>query len=537
MSFAPSPRALRRATALAGLTALLAGSAFLVSSAAQADETAPVDLSVTVPDQGRPGAQLPIVGLPLDGETKDLRVQVKNDATAAGTATGVTLDFKLPAPNAAGSVSLAAGAPSTCQVNDDGSGSCLLSDLKPGSIANLRLFTVTSLVADKKDPRRIGRVSLTVSSEQPDADESDNEHRFVVTVRKKTGLDLATWVRQDDLVVRPGQTGELTAADYHFTNDSNTPARGLFWTVLLPVGMSVTSVPQGCEVGELGQDPTQYAVECELPDVELGAHAEYSPQPIGFKVAADAPARAKLDGLVQVSAVAFGPANAEDDEEFTETTVALSTPETSEKKVKKYLDEHSGNTADNNAEFAVFTYADEADLAIALSVPDAKVGGESLVTATVTNNGPWAIEDGVDLTIKAPSGTTLQHSAAECQAGPDAVVCHLDGEIEPGATREYVFSLRVDAEQVGDDGSVTVGANQPDPKQENNVAALKPKVLGDGPSGTPTTSPSDPGDLPVTGASLTLMGIAAAALVAAGGAFLIVARRKRAAAMMGTDEE
>ncbi|HEY1178789.1 MAG TPA: hypothetical protein VGF17_21765, partial [Phytomonospora sp.] len=148
MSLAPSRRGFARAAALVGVTALAAGSALLLSTAAQAEDPATVNLAVSVPAQDRPD-KLPVVGLPLDGETKDLRVVVANEKVAGTTATGVTLDFKLPAANEAGTVTLSSAAPSTCSVDADGKGSCTLNDLKPGSIANLQLFTVTSLVEDK----------------------------------------------------------------------------------------------------------------------------------------------------------------------------------------------------------------------------------------------------------------------------------------------------------------------------------------------------------------------------------------------------
>lgn len=526
MSFAPSRRRLARAAALAGVTALAAGSAFLTSTAAQADDPALVDLSVSVPAWD--GDNGPVVGLPLDAGYKDLRVDVRNDVSADTAATGVTLHFTLPAPNDNGSVTLADGFADKCTL-EGLSGTCSLSDLAPGSIANLRAFTVHSTVGADDKIRRIGRIEMSVTAAQEDRDDSDNSFALVARAMKKPGFDLAVWVRENDLVVRPGENGVLDAEDFTIENDSDSPAQGVEYYVNLPQHLSFTSAPAGCEI----QDAEKRWIICETKET-IPAHGKLATPALEYTVAADAPPRARLKGTAQVSAIAkrIGkPADPVDPP----SVLVLSAPSVSDAQAKKYV-ENNQSGQDNIAEFAVFTYADQADLAISLSVPDAKVGGESKVVATVTNNGPWAVEDGAEMVIKAPSGTTNLHSADECIADGSALVCRLDGELASGASREYTFTLRVDAEKIGDDGSVEVRAGQPDPVSANNVAALKPKVLTDGPSGSPSTSPTGPGGMPVTGTSLTLMGVAAAALVAAGGAFVIVSRRRRASASYGDDE-
>ncbi|GIG63728.1 DUF11 domain-containing protein [Phytomonospora endophytica] len=531
MSFAPSRssqrRGLTRAAALVGITALAAGSAFLLSTAAQAeDPVGQVDLSVSVPAWD--GGNGPVVGLPLDGGYKDLRVDVRNDVAADTAATGVTLHFTLPAPNDNGSVTLAEGFADKCTL-DGLTGTCALGDLAPGSIANLRAFTVHSTVGADDKIRRIGKVAVSVSAEQEDREESDNSFALVARAMKKPGFDLAVWVRENDLVVRPGETGVLDAEDFRIENDSASPAQGIEYYVNLPQHLAFTSAPAGCEI----QDGEKRWIICETKET-IPAHGKLATPALEYTVAAGAPPRARLKGTAQVSAIAkrIGkPADPVDPP----SVLVLSDPSVSDAQAKKYV-ENNQSGQDNVAEFAVFTYADQADLAVTLSVPDAKVGAESKVVATITNNGPWAVENGAELVIKAPSGTTNLHSADECTADGSTLVCRLDGELASGASREYTFTLRVDSKEIGDDGSVEVRSGQPDPVSANNVAALKPKVLADGPSGTPSTSPTGPGGMPVTGTSLTLMGVAAAALVAAGGAFMIVARRRRAATASADEE-
>jgi len=527
MSFAPSRRGLTRAAALVGVTALVAGSAFLLSTAAQAeDPPGSVDLSVSVPAWD--GGNGSVVGLPLDAGYKDLRVDVRNDVSAEAPATGVTLHFTLPAPNDNGSVTLADGFAGKCAL-DGLKGTCALGDLAPGSIQNLRAFTVHSTVGADDKIRRIGRVDVSVSSDQTDLDDGDNSFALVARAMKKPGFDLSVWVRENDLVVRPGETGALDADDFTIENDSASPASGVEYYVLLPQHLSFTSAPADCEI----QDGEKRWIICETKET-IPAHGKLAAPAFEYTVDAGAPPRARLKDEVSISATAkrIGKGS-----EATEppAVLVLAEPSVSDAKAQKYVESNQSGQ-DNVAEFAVFTYADQADLAVSLSVPDAKVGGESKVVVTVANNGPWAVEDGAELVIKAPSGTTNLHSADECTAAGSELVCRLDGELASGASREYTFTLRVDSDKVGDDGSVAVRSGQPDPAQENNVAALKPKVLTDGPSGTPSTSPTGPGGMPVTGTSLTLMGVAAAALVAAGGAFVIVSRRRRAAASYGDDE-
>lgn len=521
-------RALRRAAALAGAAALITGLAAAPAMAADG----PVDLSVSVPAQPRDG-KAPVVTLPLDGAAKDLRVEVRNAVGAAQTASGVSLSFKLPAANDAGSVTLTDEGAARCQVGADGAGTCSLSDLAPGSVANLRLFRVTSTVADADATRRIGKVQLSVTSAEADADTSDNSFGLVVTVGKRTGLDLATWVREKDLVVKPGETGVLDGDDYTITNDSATPGRGIYWSILLPQRMHLTDVPKGCEKGSFDDGSrTWEGVECRLKDQKIAGNSTFTPPAMTYTIDAGAPARGKLDGNVQVAAVALHADNPRQEAAFTEQVVALSVPGVSDAQVGKYLNETQKTMWDNSAEFAVFTREDTVDLAVTAATPDTTVGGQTTAKVTVTNNGPWAIDESYTVWFTAPTGTTVLKAPDGCESEGSTYKCVITGKFDKGATRDLEFTLRADVQAIGADGVVKVTSGQPDAVAANNTAAVTFAVTA-GPTQSPTPSPTDGGGLPTTGAGLTVLGVAAAALLTTGAVFVITARRRRARATGG----
>ena len=526
MSFAPTRRGFKRAAALAGATALFAGTAaLLVPLAASADDPAGVDLAVEIPSLPKDSNGKKVVSMPFDDGSKDLRVEVRSDVSSAETATGVTLTFALPAANEAGSVTLADGFADKCTVNADGTGVCKLGDLAPGSIQNLRAFTVHSAVEHPKDPKRIGKIKVSVSSDQTEREPSDNGFEVIARVLKRPGFDLAVWARESDLVVRPGDTGSLDADDFVIENDSASPASGIHFSVFLPNHTNFTGAPKGCEI----TGAEQREIQCDLPDVTIPGKGKLTAPALPFAVDADAPARAKLktDVTILAGADRIGAPSASA-EEAGDPVLVLAAPSVSDAKAKEYVENKA--SADNYARFAMFTYADQADLAIALTVPDAKVGGESKVTATVTNKGPWAVDKGVTLDITAPTGTTVLNAGKECQANGKVLTCVVNGKIEAGASVTYTFTLRVDSAKVGEDGKVAVASTQPDPVTANNTAALTVKVIADGgPSASPSPTGGS-GGLPTTGTSLTIMGAAAAALLAAGAAFVIVSRRRRATA-------
>lgn len=520
MPFTPTRRALRRAATLAGAAALFAG---LAAAPAMADEGR-VDLSVEIPAYDDGGGR--VVGLPLDGGRKDLRVDVRNNADSTVTATNVVLHFKLPAATDAGSITLAADLAAKCTVNGDGTGTCDLGDIAPGSIRNLRAFTVTSNVTEIGDtPERIGQVSVSVTADQPERDEADNSSDFAATVLLDKGFDMAVWVRGTDLVVRPGESGVLDGDDFAIENDSASKAVGLQFSIMLPQHMRVAHLPLGCGFTD-DDNGEKRSIQCDLPEATVAGHAKYAlPGGLSYTVDADAPARAKLKGGV----VAWAIANALEGAgtpEGGEPVLALSAPSVSAKAIEEHFEDDSSGQ-DNAAEFAVFTREDTADLAVAATTPDTTVGGQTTAKVTVTNNGPWAIDESYTVTFTAPTGTTVLTAPTGCAAEGSTYKCVVTGTFDKGATKEFSFVLRADVEKIGADGVVKVSSGQPDAVAANNTAAITFKVTA-GPTQSPTPSPTDGGGLPTTGAGLTLMGLVAAALLAAGAVFVIIARRKRA---------
>ncbi|MDQ1657534.1 MAG: hypothetical protein QOD41_2617 [Cryptosporangiaceae bacterium] len=138
--------------------------------------------------------------------------------------------------------------------------------------------------------------------------------------------------------------------------------------------------------------------------------------------------------------------------------------------------------------FAVPAYADDpADLRVQVKTQDVRLqvgGGQQVVTAVVTNNGPAGVSAPV-LQIQVPltsRGVTVAGSQpVECQAtgGPGVLTCQLPA-MNPGQQIEFTMGLNPPAEGLGDnetvreEGQFTIqNVNGGDPSQDNNTRSFK----------------------------------------------------------------
>ncbi|HEY8473880.1 MAG TPA: LPXTG cell wall anchor domain-containing protein [Natronosporangium sp.] len=176
-----------------------------------------------------------------------------------------------------------------------------------------------------------------------------------------------------------------------------------------------------------------------------------------------------------------------------------------------------------------------ADLSIAAPPAEGKVGDVVDVVVTVTNNGPDFA--GPALTVTAPTGTVAvaADSGIPGVGGCDdpnndsddpyefdaatELICTWESGLEVNRSLSMTLSFRIDAAEVGDDGTVTaVETGEDDPDLSNNTAPITITVAGDGGAG---------GELPVTGSRTVLLAGGGAAILLLGGLLYVLGRRRK----------
>lgn len=454
----PPTRRRRLLAAAAGFVAVAAATGAGVNLA-YADD-AFVDLAVEVPS----------VVTSAQSSGKDVRVEIHNFGTA--TATGVTVDFALPAAADAGFVSVTDDFAANCELADNAlSGSCEVADVPGGAVVNLKPFTIHpgELAAD--DDSRIGAVRVAVSSDQADLDFSDNKTSAVARIGAEASADLVVWPHSD-LTVRPGDTGRLDASTFTVGNASDVPANGVEFMVIMPQEVTFTDVPDGCTTA---QDGSQ--LECHWADVVLAAGQEWFPdgdRALNFAVSPDAPSGVRLDRNALVFFWQYRPDNDESDAVLTlQSTGSDKLPDDPALADADPVDESDDVGADNLAQFSVYTLDTRADLSVAVEPVSGTVGAVVRLEVTVTNNGPATAENGYAALVTLPGNARLTELPDGCfPAGDDgtAATCFVATDLAAGATSTLRLPVEITAAGTDDDtGTVAVTNDRtPDPVLDNN---------------------------------------------------------------------
>ena len=332
-----------------------------------------------------------------------------------------------------------------------------------------------------------GRAQVTGS--QPDTDTLNNFDVFEVTsIENRADLELTT----ADVDGFPGDT-----VDLEFTVANHGPAVAATHQVLLtiPAHAAVAELPENCQT--VGDGAVWCAVATEL------ASGDSVTVTITVTIA-DAPQEQEA-GLATVS------------------TQAAADP----------------NEDNNTVAFLVNATENRADLSIAATEIDGKIGDTVSATLTVTNDGPAEVAT-YHVLFTLPVHVGLVDLPAGCDLvgdGMTAVLCAIGEPLAAGASRDIEFEVTLlDAPDEQLPGNAAVLSTQPDTDEANNSAQFTVHVQ------TEPGEPGEPGDngdddaseqLPATGISLTTA-VGGAALVAALGlAALLVTRRRRREATYG----
>ncbi|BCJ65190.1 DUF11 domain-containing protein [Polymorphospora rubra] len=502
--------------AAAGLAAALVAATLTATPAAAAPEATPsADLNLAV--SGERVVRYATV--------KQFFVRLSNDGPDAAQGVKVTID--------AGDIDqnvLIFGLPSGPGCEEDGPTkvTCELGDLASGT-------TVTDFPAlFATTPKRkgsAGSFTVTVNAVTTDPNEANNTQTVNVEA-VPGGLDLTAVARDvyadyaDNTPVAPGETGDLHWALYNAGRDT---VQGVTFEIALPPYVTFADQRPGCKYN------AENTVASCRRDARIVGPGEIfmMVRPMKVKVAADAPGPVGLSGGWVVG-YANGKAGPDARSLAARSAGEDTVVEAADEKVRRDAD-----PSDNAVQFAVVTGRNPVDLSVTGTPATGAVGDTVEVAFEATNKGPATSSP--LFKVQAPAGTTALLPEAgtlpSCVEEDGGLVCGLDGELGVGQTTSFALKFRIDAEQVGADGQITVSNTfaSPESAPEDNAAPITITVSGDGPGG-PGGGSGGGGGLPVTGVQATLLGGVGLLVLVVGGVLLVLARRRRVVLVTPTED-
>jgi hypothetical protein len=407
---------------------------------------------------------------------KPLRLNLFNSGPA--TATDVTIRVDAGALNASRAALVRPPADAGCTVDSVTEYACPLPDVAP-SVHNVYAYVWLKGLATGS----AGTVTVTVTAANQDASTTDNRLTIPIQV-VASQVDLA--MEADDLDMVPGGTARLPG---RVTNFGDVTAPGLRLIINLPGYVTVAKRHANCQY--LPDIP----VVCTFPEVRLAPGDVFQ-----FSTATSL--------TIQLAKTAPGPGSF--------GLGMLEVHPISEPDV-------DADGWDNSTWFALFTTAtnrpDPAAVApkvvgrVGDTVP-VHVGARNLGPADTPNPGP---EPALRVTMTAPSGTTVVSTPAACATvtAGRTYRCEHSEVLSVGAVLLFDFRLKIDSDQVGHDGRVTIETSFSDANPANNTATLDVEVA--------TSS------LPITGTRPGTTAGGGTALLVIGILLLVAVRRRRGA--------
>ncbi|MFB6393406.1 hypothetical protein [Polymorphospora lycopeni] len=509
------PRIPRAAAGLAA--ALVAATLAATPAAAAPEDTSSADLNLAVSGER-------VVSY---ATVKQFFVRLSNDGPDAAQGVKVTID--------AGNIDqnvLFFGLPSGPGCEEDGPTkvTCELGELANGT-------TVTDFpalfAATPKHKGSAGSFTVTVNAVTADPNAANNTQTVNVEAVPR-GLDLTAVARDvyadyaDNTPVAPGGTGDLHWALYNAGRDT---VQGVTFEIALPPYVTFADQRPGCKYND------ENTVASCRRDARIVAPGEIfmMVRPMKVKVAADAPGPVGLSGGWVVG-YANGKASPNVRPLAARSADQDTVVEAADEKVRRDVD-----PSDNAVQFAVVTGRNPVDLSVTSTPATGAVGDTVEVEFEATNKGPATSSPLFE--VRAPEGTTAllpeEGIVPSCVEKDGGLVCGLDGELGVGETTSFALKFRIDAEQVGTDGQITVGNTfaSPESAPEDNVAPISITASGAGPGEGPGGGSGGGGGLPVTGVQATVLGGAGLLVAVVGGVLLVLARRRRVVLVTPTEDK
>ena len=129
-----------------------------------------------------------------------------------------------------------------------------------------------------------------------------------------------------------------------------------------------------------------------------------------------------------------------------------------------------GDPTDNVAFFSAHIGSNPADLAISASSGSGAVGSTVKINVTIENKGPASSPD-TTVTVTAPTGTELVGLPTNCEFVTAGKVAKCEGLLSAGEKNVGVFSFKIAATSVGNDGKATIEGTLEDPDADEQHRA------------------------------------------------------------------
>jgi hypothetical protein len=133
------------------------------------------------------------------------------------------------------------------------------------------------------------------------------------------------------------------------------------------------------------------------------------------------------------------------------------------------------------------------------------------ITVTVENKGP-ASSPSTTVTVTAPTGTELVDMPTNCEFTTPGKAATCEGLLSAGEKNSGVFSFKIAATSVANDGKATIEGTLADPDPSNNTAAIVITIDG---------------GLPITGVKVSVIAGTGVAVLLVGALLFLLARRRR----------
>ena len=408
--------------------------------------------------------------------------------------------------------------PASCGDPDGGIFLCSVGSLVPGETnSGFSPFDIISLGS----PGSAGSFSIEVTSDTPDPNGANNKKVEVPLTVKPYAYDMTVTVQDiwsglggEPNPVAPGAEAPLVASFY---NTGTTTAISPVWQVSLPPFVTFVR-EEGSDFCTFNQPKT--VASCKATGLPIPEGATFGSF-FTVKVAKDAPGPAAITG-----GIADGGALGTEPEdvplaEATALAAAKGLKLTAMTAAQRSAVDGGGDAdpSDNVAAFSAHVATNPADLAITATKGSGALGSVVKITVTVENKGP-ASSPSTTVTVTAPTGTELVDMPTNCEFTTPGKAAKCEGLLSAGEKNSGVFSFKIAATSVANDGKATIEGTLADPDPSNNTAAIVITIDG---------------GLPITGVKVSVIAGTGVAVLLAGALLFLMARRRRVVLVTPSD--
>jgi hypothetical protein len=405
---------------------------------------------------------------------------------------------------------LEAQAPASCGEPDGGIFLCSVGSLVPGE-TNTGFSPFDIVAVTDGATGGAGSFTVEVTSDTPDPRGENNKKIEVPLTVADPAYDLVVQTQDiwaalggEPTPVAPGDTAPFVV---NFFNVGTDTVVDPVWQVSLPP--FVTFVKEegssNCTFNEPKTVASCKIVGVPLPE-DLGMNSLFT-----VKVAKDAPGPAALVGGI-VDGGALGRSDASPEEAATlAASKGLKLTKVTAVQKRQIDGGNDADPSDNVAFFSAHVAANPADLAISATKGSGAVGSVVKITVTIENKGPASSPD-TTVTVTAPTGTELVDMPTNCEFTTPGKVGKCEGLLSAGEKNSGVFSFKIAATSVANDGKATIEGPLEDKDMSNNTAAIVITIDG---------------GLPITGVKVSMIAGTGVAVLLAGALLFLLARRRR----------